>query len=413
MNKEFHIKKRQELESMIEDNSIVVLFAKKAKQKSTDTNFPFAPDRNFYYITGVEEENSIFLLLNCNDKCEEYLFVQRPNEYQIKYFGPMLDNKGFSESTGIQNVYYIDEFNKMFGKLILQNSCDIVYLDCKKQEFSRNLDEVSIFANDLRLSYPNIVIKNIYDVIFNMRIIKSLEEKAVLQKAIDITKIGIDNILKNIKVGISENELQAYFEFSLRCNGANGHGFNPIIASGLNSLALHYDKNNKTLEEDDLVLLDVGAEYNYYSADISRTFPVKSRFTDKQRYYYEAVLESQNEAISIMRPGIEMKKTREAANKVLSKYLIKDRIILDEKEVASYLNHGICHCIGLDVHEGDSMIMREGMILTCEPGIYLKEYGFGIRIEDDIYITEKGHEVMSKDIIKETIEIENIKRNVK
>jgi Xaa-Pro aminopeptidase len=247
-----------------------------------------------------------------------------------------------------------------------------------------------------------------------MRAIKSDWEVMQLQKAIDITGKGILDILENARSGMMEYELEAMLFYRMQRSGVQRWGFDPIIAAGINAATLHYEKNECQISSGDLVLLDVGASYNNYSADISRTFPISGTFTERQRELYSLVLEVQKEIIAMIKPGIQIATLHKASRELLAEGLIKIGLIQTPDEVSKYYMHGIGHFLGMDTHDinplGHSVVLEPGHILTVEPGIYIPEEKLGIRIEDDVLVTAEGHCVLSQNIPKEIAELEEIRR---
>lgn len=400
--------RRNKIAETINDNSLLFLFSGHAKQKSLDQDFPFAPDRNFYYMTGLKEEGLILLISKKSSEIESYLFVPRPDPYLERYTGHMDTDKEYAEKTGIDNVIYLDKMEWNLSRFLSRNYYEYLYLDFHKRDLDFTACVENEFSHKILAAHPYLKTVNCSREICNMRRIKSEDEIVAIKNAIRITGYGIRSILEHKGDGCKENELQAHFEFALKYYGAMGNAFSPIIASGPNSNILHYDKNCRTMKDGEVLLLDLGAEYDYYSADISRTFPIGKEFTERQRLYYEAVLYGQNQIQKALRPGFKIDDTLKIARKSIFERCKDYGLIHKEEEMNIYLPHGVCHYMGLDTHDvGDTDVLLPGMVVTMEPGIYLKEYGFGIRIEDDVLITEDGCECLSDEIPKTIEEIKN------
>jgi Xaa-Pro aminopeptidase len=241
-----------------------------------------------------------------------------------------------------------------------------------------------------------------------LRTIKSEDEVNELKKAIKITEEGIKSLMKNAKSGIMEYQLEAHFDFVLKNSGVRDYAFKTIAASGKNATVLHYSQNNSLIGENDLVLFDLGAQWNYYNADITRTIPASGKFTERQKEIYNIVLKAQLETIKIMKPGTPFLELNKTTRKVLTEELKRINLIKEDSELSNYYYHGVSHYLGLDTHDvGDrEAVLTPGMVLTVEPGLYIAEEGIGIRIEDDVLITEDGNEVLSPDIIKTVEDIE-------
>jgi len=394
-------KSRQEkILAQMEPQSIAIIHSGDQKQRSWDQKYPFTPNRNFLYLTGLDLPRCILLLHKKHDGTgETLLFIERPNAHSQLHFGEMKDADYYGAATGISTCDYTDRFDFMLQRLLtrtLNIYFDIDGYGAFEGGYTQTL------AASIRSALPHLQFKNIAPIIARLRRFKSEDEITSIRRAIEITKLGIDSIRENLKPGLMEYQLEAHFDFALRYNGAQGTAFDTIMAGGANSCIIHYGSNNCELKKGDVLLMDLGAQYNYYAADISRTFPVEGTFTPKQLYFYEAVLETQLHIIeNCLKPGFVHEKTWDEANKILSKWLIKSGEMQSESEIRRYLPHGICHFLGLDTHDvGEFDLLEPGMVITCEPGVYLPQYGFGIRIEDDILITQNGCEVLSADIAK-------------
>ena len=286
-----------------------------------------------------------------------------------------------------------------------------LYLDLERMSANREGTISHRFANEITTKYPQVRINNVYSKIGELRLKKSQEEVDKIKKAIEITKSGIEKLMSEARVGMKEYELEAYFDFNCKVKGATGLAFTTIAAAGENATTLHYVDNNCELKENDLILFDLGAEYNCYNADISRTFPVNGKFTERQKEVYNAVLRVNEEIINLIKPGMKYKYVNEKATELIAEECIKLGLIKYKSEVRKYYYHSIGHSLGMDTHDIETphrdIIFEPGVVFTVEPGIYIAEEGIGIRIEDDILVTEDGVINLSSDIIKTVEEIEN------
>jgi Xaa-Pro aminopeptidase len=408
MNKEFYKKNRGKTLEKIKDNSILILFAGKAPKKSADENYPFTVNRNFYYLTGIEEEQHILLLSNINGIYKEYIFIKEIDEVLEKWEGKTIRKEEVCPLCGIEDVKYLGDFNGFIEKILLENEEINLYLDLEKENYSYN------YINKIKEKYHNIRINNCNKIIGNLRLIKTEEEINRIKKAIEVTIEGVETLMKNAKAGIKEYELEAYFDFVCKKNGVKDYAFKTIAAAGKNATTLHYITNDSELKDGDLILFDLGAQYKFYNGDISRTFPINGKFTERQKEVYEAVLRVNEEIIRQMKPGVNFIELNKAAKELIAKECINLGLITKEEEVSKYYYHSIGHSLGMDTHdielEGRNVNFEPGMIYTVEPGIYIEEEGIGIRIEDDILITESGSEVLTKNMIKSVEEIENFMR---
>lgn len=400
--------RRKALAEQLEEDSICFLFAGKEKQKSTDNDYPFTPDRNYYYITGLDRPGWFLVLAKTDGKTGEWLFMNRPDPYMERYLGKMPDAESMKEKTGIANVRYLDRVDWELGRLLDRGSFTSIYFDFHK----RDLDTEAYPENDMcrRIceAHPYLTVKSISKAVCNMRRYKSPEEVAQIEQAIHNTAEGIRQILDHLYDGVNERQLQAYYEFGTRMAGSEDQGFYPIVAGGANSVYLHYSDNNQVIRDGGVLLLDLGAEYGYYSADISRTFPISGKFTEEQKLYYNAVLYGQQKIMEYIKPGVPAAKTLDVAREAIGEKLLEAGKIKDLKEMERLLPHGVSHYLGLDCHDvGDYGLIEPGMVFTMEPGVYLPEIGLGIRIEDDVLVTEDGCRLLSGEIPKTVEEIES------
>ncbi|MBO0962921.1 aminopeptidase P family protein [Neobacillus sp. MM2021_6] len=409
MKKDFFVKNRNRLYEKLETDSLLVLFAGKAPQKSADEAYQFVPNRNFYYLTGIDESNIIFLVHKTNQTVEEYLFIEKSDPILEKWVSKTISMDQALEVSGISKIHYIDQFESMLSRIFLNNSLTNLYLDLERRELDSVTTKAQQFAGKMQVNYPFLLIKNVYRDICGLRVFKTFEEIEEIKKAIAITYDGIKNLLSHAKAGMKEYQLEAHFDFALKSAGVRHHAFPTIVASGKNGTVLHYDKNDATVEEGSLVLLDLGAQYNYYNADISYTFPVNGTFSEKQKTFYNIVLKALRETTELIKPGVPYAILNEHTKKILADECIKIGLIKEESEIGNYYYHGVSHFLGLDTHDvGDykNLILQPGMVLTVEPGLYIEEEGIGIRIEDDVLVTEEGHEVLSKEIFRSVEEME-------
>lgn len=405
MNKTFYKNNRQRTIENLEENSIAIILAGTSPKKTADEKYRFTPDRNFLYLTGIDEEEHILVMQKVNGKEESILFIKDINEEMEKWTGKTIRKDEAYEKSDVDNVMNISKFQNYLDKIIYNNEFLNIYLDLEKDKLN-----TSKFSKKLNKNYSNICIRNIAKIIGNLRMIKNPQEIDEIQKAIDITIEGVENLMKNSAVGMKEYQLEAYFDFVCKSNGIKDFAFNTIAASGKNATVLHYVDNDSILQNGELILFDLGAQYNYYNGDISRTFPVDGKFTPRQKEVYNSVLKVNKEIISLMKPGIKFIELNKTARALIAKECIKLGLINNEDEVSKYYYHSIGHSLGLDTHDyepsGRDVELKEGMVYTVEPGIYIQEENIGIRIEDDVLITKDGNRVLTDKMIKEVEEIE-------
>lgn len=408
MKKEVYAENRKRLIEKLKNNSILIMFAGNAPKKSADEAYPFTPNRNFYYLTGINEEKIILMISKMNGKIEENLFIQKADPVMEKWVGKTISAEEAKEISAIEGIKYLEDFEATMHRLITAYDIEKVYLDLERDRWSSMNSISGEFANTIKNKYPQIKVKNIFNSICELRLIKSEEEIEEMKKAINITKEGIESLMRNAKAGMKEYQLEAYFDFVLKTNGVKDYAFKTIAASGKNATVLHYVANNSDIKDGDLILFDLGAQLNYYNADISRTIPVNGKFTERQKQIYNVVLKAELEVIKAIKPGVPFVELNNIAKKYLAEGLKELGIIERDEELSKYYYHGVSHYLGLDTHDVGSreVDLKPGMVVTVEPGLYIEEEAIGIRIEDDVLVTEEGYEVLSKDIIKTIEEIE-------
>lgn len=413
MKKEFFITNRENVIKEMKDNSILVLFAGEAPQKSADEAYAFTPNRNFYYLTGSNREKMILMISKINKKISQTLFIEKSDPVLAKWIGERMSSSEASEISGIEDIQYLEDFEAGLNRLVLTYEVKNLYLDLERREFDRIPTKANMFAKLVSERYPQLKIKSIYHVLAELRLVKSEEEIAEIKRAIAITKDGIESLMKNAKPGMMEYQIEAYFDFVLKCAGVTDYAFKTIAASGVNGTVLHYSENNSKTQDGDLILFDLGAQWNYYNGDISRTFPVNGKYTERQKQIYNVVLKSQLETIKAIKPGVPFPRLNEITREVLAEGLKELGIIKEDAELSKYYYHGVSHYLGLDTHDVGSREakLRPGMVLTVEPGLYIEEEKIGIRIEDNVLVTEDGNENLSKDIIKSIEDIEAFMSN--
>ncbi len=411
MKSGFYKNNREKVLNKIKDNSLLILFAGKAPKKTADEKYPFTPNRNFYYLTGVDEEDHILVLSKLNGITKEYLFIKEIDPIREKWEGKTIRKEEVPNICKIEDVRYLGDFNSFIDRIILNKEEINLYLDLEKGNASYD------FLNEIKNKYYNINIKNIYNLIGSLRLIKTEEEVERVRKAISITIDGVNELMKNSKAGIKEYELESYFDFVCKKNGVKDLAFKTIAAAGKNATVLHYVTNDSELKDGDLILFDLGAQYKYYNGDISRTFPVNGKFTDRQKEVYNAVLRVNEKVIEEMKPGVSFLELNKKAKEWIAEECISLGLMTSKEDVSKYYYHSIGHSLGMDTHdiepENRDVIFETGMIYTVEPGIYIEEEGIGIRIEDDVLITDNGYEVLTKGMIKTVEEIEEFMSNGK
>ncbi|MGH1296858.1 aminopeptidase P family protein [Bacillus pretiosus] len=413
MKSTFFAQNRERLVNTLPDESITILFAEQSPHMSADAHYKFVPNRNFYYVTGIDEPNVIFMLKKFGNSVEETLFIEKSDPVMEKWVGKTVSNKEAEKISGIKKVVYLDSFEKTMSNILFTENVKHLYLDLERREWNGTETKTLAFAKHVREQYPHVLVGNVYPNICELRVFKTEEEIEIIKEAIAVTKDGIYNVLKHAKADMMEYELEAQFDFTLKSSGIKHHAFNTILASGKNATVLHYEDNDAQIQNGDLVLLDLGAQKDYYNADISYTFPANGTFSSRQKQMYNIVLKALKETTELIKPGVKFAALNEHTKKVLAEECKEIGLIQEDEELSKYYYHGVSHFLGLDTHDVGTYkdrVLEEGMVITIEPGLYIEEESIGIRIEDDILVTKDGHENLSKDIIREVEEIEAFMR---
>ena len=414
---EEYIERREKLIEKLDDGSLTIIFAGVGKKRSADENFDFVVNRNFYYLTGIEQENSILMIVKADGEVSTYLFIDERDEKKEKWIGFRLTEDEAREISGIDNVCVRSAFE---GKIMAALSKGMthfgeinkIYLDLEKELKIDECKSTNEFKEEIRAKHPNVLVNDIHDTIMKFRMIKSPAEIELIKDAIHTTDVALRNVLSKLHAGRYEYNMRNIFEFTVKEDLNATLAFHSIVAGGNNATILHYPTAQDLLKENDLVLLDVGACKGNYCADISRTYPISGQFSDLQKKIYSIVLECNKQTSKFIRPGILLKEVQEFALNFLAEECVAQGLIPNKDRIRDVYYHSVSHHLGLDTHDGvdrDSKLVP-GMVVTCEPGLYFKEYGIGVRIEDDVLVTPNGSDVLSKDIIKEISEIENILR---
>ena len=414
--------RRKTLASSLKENSVAVLFSAKPQIRSNDTEYPYRQNSNFYYLTGFKEDNSALVILKKKDSFSTYLFVQKKDKTLELWTGKRVGAKKAKKLFEVDDVFVMDEFESKLLEYVKQSRN--VYFD-----FSMNDERV----DELRAKGKNFAThENLAYIIGKHRLIKSEGEIALIKKALYITKEAHHYAMLNARTLQYESNLQASIEYVFKKNGAYSDAYASIVACGDAANTLHYVSNDKKLVDNELILIDAGCEYEYYASDVTRTIPVNGKFTPAQKELYSMVLGVQLKIIAKIKSGILRTELQAESEMLLCQGMIRLGILkgslkklLKDKAHKKYYPHGIGHWMGIDVHDespyktkkGKEIPLRAGMVMTIEPGIYCPkndvsvptEYrGIGIRIEDDILVTEDGCENLSAGIAKTIAEIEGL-----
>ena len=409
MNKNIYKFNRDNLLDKIKDNSIVILFAGKAIQKTGDQTYPFTPNRNFYYLTGIKEEDHILVMTKINGVKSSKLYIKDIDLEMEKWVGKSIRKEEAEEIAAVDEVKFKSQFDGDIHGMITMKEEINLYLDLERREQALYNTFALVLSRRLRKDYPSVKIESLYAMVLRQRMIKSKEEVALIKESIETTRRAIYNVMSHAKEHSEESIANAYHDFVL-ISEKKINSFDPIIAAGHNGTTLHYESNNSPIEPNTLMLMDVGCYTNHYSSDISRTFPVSGKFTKRQKEVYEVVLDCNKRCIEHAKAGMSWKELNDFAKRILANGCKKLGLIKEDSELEKYYFHSIGHSLGLDVHDPsiDNLGILEGMVITIEPGLYIPEESIGIRIEDDIQITKDKAVVLSSSIIKEVADIEEM-----
>ena len=411
---EFETRRKKVFEQM-KDNSVALFFSGVSKIASEDEYLPFVVNKNFFYLTGIKQEHSALMLIKTIGEKRAYLFIDPYSELKEKWTGKRLTPEQATFISDLNSVYTSDNLETMLS-LALSNEnnqygdIDCVYLDLTSPE--QKLKE-GMFINDLavklQLDYQKDVVDS-YPILRDLRMIKSTYEVECLVKAIERTNNGIAYALNHLKVGMKEHELADYFELYGRLHDRSTLAFSTIVASGKNATCLHYPSQDDVVKQNDLILFDLGYNHEEYSADISRTFPVNGRFEGVQALIYEAVLNCNKAVIQMIKPGLTIKDLQEFATEFLRKQCINSGLMDMNDDIRNYYYHNVSHHLGLDTHDISlrEKPLQNGNVITVEPGLYFAKFGVGVRIEDDVLVSDDGAIVLSKSIAKEMNEVERM-----
>ena len=399
---------RERLYRTLANNSLVIAYAGVPIHTNEDDYFDFAVNSQYFYLTGLERENTAFIAYKSAEKTQEVLFIEEPDQLSERWTGKMPTREEVKEISGIEDVRYTDGLEGAISSFMGRFRVEQVYFDTYRCQMNDLPDYNLVMAERFVKAYPQVVLKDLHTACVPLREQKDADEVDRIRKAVDITRQGLEFVMKNLKPGMMEYQVQADFEYACRRLGAKRQAFNTIAGSGVNGCMMHYGTNHCEVKEGSLILLDLGAEYENYCSDITRTYPANGRFSPRQRELYELVLKANKAVAAAAKPGVTTRELNDIAKKVLGEGLVAMGMIAEVSEVGKYYMHGVSHSIGIDVHDislvGD--VLKPGWVISDEPGLYVDEEEIGIRIEDDLLITEEGCEVLSKDIIKDPDEIE-------
>lgn len=414
MDAKEYSQRREKLFQHMMEQSIVILFAGGLIKSSADATYPFVVNKNFYYLTGIEQENSVLVMLKTPTTNKTYLFIDEIDDTKTRWVGKKLDVETASKTSGIHDIFMKSMFTTRLNEMMLDTNgygkITHAYLDLEKLLIiNSEYLSTQAYGDQLKQQYGQLTIENIYPIITKLRMIKSVKEVAMIRQAIQGTAYGLQSIRKHLKPGLYEHQIEALFQYAIKEYGNMGLAFDTIIASGKNAVVLHYPNPKDKIVDGALVLCDLGASTQQYRGDITRTYPANRKFNPLQKQIYEIVLKANQMIIQMAKPGLRIVDLQQAALKFLADAAVKEGLIKTPEDIGQLYYHNIGHHLGLDTHDPISreLPLEPGCVITVEPGLYIKELGIGVRIEDNILITEKGCENLSIDIPKTVEELEN------
>ncbi len=416
------LKTRKNFIAHMKPNSLAIFNSNDIYPITADSTMPFQQHRDIFYLSGVDQEESILVLFpNAPEKKhQEVLFLKETNERIAIWEGEKLTKEKAFETSGIKTVYWLHEMEKVLFELMTQ--CDTVYINTN-EHYRANVDtetREARFIKWLLNKYPAHSVAKSNPILQRLRSVKDKIEIDIIQEACNITEKGMRRVFNFVKPGVTEYEIEAEYMHEFLCNRSKGFAYTPIIASGNNANVLHYIENNQVCKDGDLILIDVGAEYANYSSDMTRTIPVNGKFTKRQRDVYNAVNRVKDAATKLLVPGAMWKDYHvEVGNLMTSELLglgLLDKADIQKEDpdwpaYKKYFMHGTSHHMGLDTHDYGLLWepIKANMVFTVEPGIYLPDEGFGIRIEDDVVVQESGEPFnLMRNIPIEADEIEDL-----
>ena len=399
---------RKKLYETLPENSLVLSFAGEPLHTNEDDYYSFEANSQFFYLTGLEREKMVLLAVKAGGKTTETLFIEQADPTHERWTGKMPTREEAAAVSGVEDVRYLEDLSPLISRAMGRSRVEYVYMDVYRCQENDLPDVNALRAQDFMRKYPAVTLRDLRAACVALREVKDEDEISLVRQAIGITRQGLERVMRTLKPGLTEYQAQANFEYTCQYLGATKFAFHTIAGSGKNGCMMHYVTNRAEMKDGQLLLMDLGAKYGNYCSDITRTFPVNGRYTPRQREIYQLVLSANQAVAQAAKPGVTLKDLNDICKKVLAEGLIRLGLIDDEKDVGKYYMHSVSHSIGIDCHDacfaGD--VLTPGWIISDEPGLYIDEEEIGIRIEDDLLITEFGCEVLSRDIPKDPDQIE-------
>lgn len=407
----FYAENRKSFLEHLEQGELAVFLSGEALRKSADDDYPFYANRNFVYLTGIEQRDSILVLYRDGGKFIEKLFILAPNAFEERWNGARIKPEDAAAKSGMKDIGYVDEWQSYLAEVIRKLHIHTIYLDIDHKEGRRNWNGADWMCQYIETGYPHMKVKNSLPILMNMRLIKKPCEIEALEQAERITKAGIVAMMEHSRPGMYEYQYKAEYDYALAQYGVLEPGFSSIISAGKNNFCIHYDSYRGQAQDGDLVLNDVGVRWDYLVTDVSRAWPCNGKYTERQKLLYECAYRTSQYMFGVLKPGIPMMEVDKRIKEYNFEQLRDAGVCKSFDEIGTYMWHGGAHHIGFDVH--DMVAAREattaaGMVFCVDIGIYHEEWGIGFRLEDNCLITKDGCRNLSADIPRTIEEIETI-----
>ena len=409
MNKEFYAGNRKSLYQKLEAGSLVVVFSGHAPIKTNDENYPFFTNRNFLYLTGIEQENIVLMAYVGEGTIEETLYLLPPDAFAERWTGRRIKEEEAEELSGITNYKYVAAFRNDLSRQLFSGNVKKVYLDFDKVYENTPAVEAYRLGNYLKEHAPFVGLGNLHPIMKQLRLIKKPCEIEAMKKAETITKAGIEAMMKASKPGMYEYQYKAEFDYALAQHGCLAPAFPSIISAGANHFCIHYYEYTGQAKDGDMILNDVGAQYDHLFNDVSRGWPCNGKFSERQRLLYTCAYRTSQHMFSIIRPGMKMADVDRLAREYNFEQLKAIGLCDRYEDVGRYIWHGGAHHVGWDTHDlVDVDIVEPGMVFCVDIGIYCEEWGIGFRLEDNCLVTEDSCENLTASIPRTIEEIESV-----
>lgn len=411
MEAAFYAENRRVFAGRMEQGELAVFLSGETLRKSADDDYPFYASRNFVYLTGIEQRESILMLYKDGDSFTEKLFILAPDAFAERWNGARIKTDDAAGRSGMEDIAYVDEWQAYLAEMIRKNHIHTIYLDLDHKEDRRNWSGADWMRQYIETGYPQMKVKNALPILKEMRLIKKPCEIVALEQAERITKAGIVAMMEHSKPGMYEYQYKAEYDYALAQYGVLEPGFSSIISAGKNNFCIHYDSYRGQAQDGDIVLNDVGVRWDYLVTDVSRAWPCNGKYTERQKLLYECAYRTSQYMFGILKPGIPMMDVDKMIKEYNFGQLRDAGVCKSFDEIGTYMWHGGAHHIGFDVHDmvaARDAMTAAGMVFCVDIGIYHEEWGIGFRLEDNCLITEDGCRNLSVDIPRTIEEIEGI-----